>query len=595
MSGVSEVNNEADEANEANENSSAERTDFIREAIREDLAKNEYPKGIITRFPPEPNGFLHIGHAKAICIDFGIAEDFDGRCHLRFDDTNPSKEEEVYAEAIKEDVRWLGFDWGEHLYYASDFFDRMYELAEEMIKAGKAYVCDLSPEEIREYRGTLNEPGRESPDRERSPEENLGLFQRMQAGEFANGTRTLRAKIDMASPNLNLRDPVMYRVLKVPHQRQGDTWNIYPMYDWAHGLEDSFEGVTHSLCSLEFEDHRPLYNWFLEQLPVHHPRQIEFARLNLSYTVTSKRKLQRLVEEKHVDGWDDPRMPTLAGMRRRGFSPEGIRVFTDRIGVGKTNSVVDYALLEHCQREVLNKEADRYMTVLNPVRLIVDNYPEGECEYFEAENNPEDPSAGKREVPFTRELFIEREDFREDPPRKFFRMAPGREVRLKHAYYVTCTGVEKDDAGEITTLHCTYDPASRGGGTEDGRKVKGTLHWVSAEHALKAEVRQYDRLFTREDPGNVKEGEDFTDFINPDSLEVLSPCYAEPALADLQPGETCQFLRKGYFCRDIDNDTTPLVFNRTVTLRDTWARIQRSQTDTGSRGNKENKKSKKNK
>ena len=553
-----------------------EKKDFIREAIRADREKGRFDNVVITRFPPEPNGYLHIGHAKAICIDFGIAAEFGGRCHLRFDDTNPSKEEQRYIDAIQEDVRWLGFDWGEHLYFASDFFDKMYDLAVQLIKDGKAYVCDLSADEVREHRGTLTEPGRESPYRSRSVEENLDLFERMQAGEFDDGSRTLRAKIDMASPNLNMRDPVMYRILKVPHQRQGDRWNVYPMYDWAHGLEDSFEGVTYSLCSLEFEDHRPLYDWFLDQLPVHHPQQIEFARLNLTYTVTSKRKLQRLVEDGFVSGWDDPRMPTLAGMRRRGYAPEAIRAFCDRIGVAKTISTIDFALLEHCQREFFNRHALRMMVVLDPVKLVIDNYPEGMVEEFEADNNPEDSAAGTRMVQFSRELYIEREDFMEDPPKKYFRLAPGAEVRLKHAYFVTCTDVVKDpESGEIVEIHCTHDPASKGGTTPDGRRVKGTLHWVSAAYAVDVQVNLYDALFVKENPEDVEEGKDFTDNVNSNSLTVLHHCKAEPAVRTAKKGSAIQFLRKGYFTLDVQESTSEaMVFNRTVSLKDSWGKKQ---------------------
>ncbi|NOZ29499.1 MAG: glutamine--tRNA ligase/YqeY domain fusion protein [Chloroflexi bacterium] len=551
-------------------------TDFIREIIEEDIRTNRFGGKVHTRFPPEPNGYLHIGHAKSICLNFGIAEEYGGLCNLRFDDTNPLKESEEYVQAIIEDVRWLGFDWGDRLYYASDYFDQLYEFAIQLIKAGKAYVDDLSPEEIRAYRGTLTEPGKESPYRNRSVEENLELFERMRAGEFPNGARVLRAKIDMASPNLNLRDPVMYRIIHTSHHRTGDKWCIYPTYDWAHGQSDSIEGITHSICTLEFEDHRPLYDWFLDQLGIHHPRQIEFARLNLSHTVLSKRKLRELVEGGYVNGWDDPRMPTLAGMRRRGYTPQAIRNFCDRIGVAKTNSVIDIALLEHCLREDLNKRAPRAMAVLRPLRLVIDNYPEDLVEEFEIENNPEDPSMGTRKVPFSRVLYVERDDFREDPPKKWFRLAPGREVRLKGAYYVTCVDVVKDAAGEIVELHCTYDPESRGGVTPDGRKVRGTLHWVSAAHALDAEVRLYDRLFLKANPDEVdEEGADFKANINPNSLEILTSCKVEPSLANAKVGDHYQFLRKGYFCVDPDSADGRLVFNRTVTLRDTWAKIEK--------------------
>jgi len=563
-------------------NESAGRTDFIRAIVEEDLRTNKWGGRVVTRFPPEPNGYLHIGHAKSICLNFGIAAEYGGVCHLRFDDTNPMTEEAEYVRAIQEDVRWLGWDWGEHLYYASDYFEQMYQYAVQLIKAGKAYVCDLSPEQIREYRGTLTEPGKESPYRNRSVEENLELFERMRAGEFPDGSRTLRAKIDMASPNMNLRDPVMYRILHARHHRTGETWCIYPTYDWAHGLEDSIEGVTHSICTLEFEDHRPLYDWFLDQLNVHHPQQIEFARLNLTYTVLSKRKLLRLVQEGHVRGWDDPRMPTICGMRRRGYTPEAIRDFCNRIGVAKFNSTVDVALLEHCVRTDLNKRAPRKMAVLRPLKLIIDNYPEGQVEQLEAINNPEDPSAGTRMVPFSRELYIERDDFMEDPPKQFYRLAPGREVRLRYAYFVKCTDVVKDANGEVVELHCTYDPATRGGNAPDGRKVKATLHWVSVPHAIKAEVRLYDRLFTKENPDDVEPGQDFTANLNPNSLETLSECWLEPSLADAKPGSRYQFERLGYFCVDPERCADgSLVFNRTVTLRDTWAKIRGAQKKAG--------------
>ncbi len=550
--------------------------DFIREAVAEDLRTGRF-EYVRTRFPPEPNGYLHIGHAKAINIDFGIAQDFGGECNLRFDDTNPVKEETEYVEAIKRDIRWLGFDWGDREFYASDYFDQLYEWAVQLIKAGKAYVDSLSPEEMKEYRGDFNTPGRDSPYRNRSVEENLALFERMRAGEFAEGECVLRAKIDMQSGNMNLRDPVMYRVIHAEHHRTGDKWCIYPMYDWAHGQSDSIEGVTHSLCDLAYEEHRPLYDWFLDQLGVFHPRQIEFARLNLTYTVLSKRYLLRLVEEGHVNGWDDPRMPTLAGMRRRGYTPEAIRAFLNRIGVAKADNLVDIALLEHCLREDLNKRAPRVMAVLRPLRLVIENYPEGQVEELEAINNPEDESAGTRQIPFSQVLYVERDDFREDPPKKWFRLAPGREVRLKHAYYVTCTEVIKDEQGRVVELRCTYDPASRGGWTEDGRKVRGTLHWVSAAHALDAEVRLYDRLFTTPDPSDVVKGGDFRDSLNPNSLEVLTGCKVEPGLAGAEPGSRYQFLRLGYFCVDPDSRADHPVFNRTVTLRDTWARIERAQ------------------
>jgi glutaminyl-tRNA synthetase len=552
--------------------------DFIRAIIAEDNRAGKYGGRVVTRFPPEPNGYLHIGHAKSICLNFGIAAEHDGgRCHLRFDDTNPGKEEEEYVESIKKDVRWLGFDWGEHLYFASDYFDRLHDYAVRLIEMGRAYVCDLSAEEIREYRGTLTEPGRESPSRNRSVEENLDLFERMRAGEFPDGSRVLRAKIDMASPNINMRDPTIYRIRRERHHRTGDRWCIYPMYDFTHCLSDSIEGITHSLCTLEFENNRPLYDWFLDQLDVYHPQQIEFARLNLSYTVLSKRKLLRLVEEGHVSGWDDPRMPTLSGMRRRGYPPEAIRRFCDRIGVAKVESTIDIALLEHCVRDVLNRTAPRVMAVLRPLRVVIDNYPEGGIEEMEAVNNPEDPGAGTRRLPFSREIFIERDDFKEDPPPRYFRLAPGREVRLKHAYYITCNRVVKDpDTGEVVELHCTYDPESRGGTTPDGRKVRGTLHWVSAGHAVDAEVRLYNHLFNKPDPEDVEEGEDFTSNLNPDSLEVLTGCKVEPMLGGMARGDRFQFLRQGYFCVDPDSRPGRPVFNRTVALRDTWARIEKA-------------------
>ncbi len=551
---------------------------FIRTIIQEDMKTNKFGGRVMTRFPPEPNGYLHIGHAKSICLNFGLAAEFNGLCNFRFDDTNPSKEDIEYVESIQADVRWLGFDWGDRLYYASDYFEQIYQWAVELIKKGKAYVCSLSAEEIREYRGTLTEPGRDSPYRNRSVEENLNLFERMRAGEFQEGEHVLRAKIDMASPNLNLRDPVMYRIKHAPHHRTGSAWCIYPMYDWAHGLCDSIEGITHSICTMEYEDHRPLYDWFLDELNLYHPQQIEFARLNLSYTVMSKRKLLQLVQEKHVRGWDDPRMPTLAGIRRRGYTPAAIRNFCERIGVGKRESLVDLALLEYCVREDLNKWTPRVMAVLRPLRVVIENYPEDQVEMMEAVNNPEDPGAGTRQVPFSRVLYIERDDFMEDPPKKFYRLAPGREVRLRYAYFVTCTGVVRDEnTGEVVELRCTYDPETRGGGAPDGRQVKATLHWVSAAHAVNAEVRLYDRLFTRENPGDTREGESFKDFLNPDSLEVLPSCWVEPSLAGAVPGYRCQFERLGYFCVDPDSTEGKLVFNRIVTLRDTWAKIQKSE------------------
>jgi len=549
---------------------------FIRTIIREDLKTGKYQGRVHTRFPPEPNGYLHIGHAKSICLNFGLAREFGGKTNLRYDDTNPAKEDVEYVESIEEDVRWLGFDWEGRKFYASDYFEQLYEYAVQLIKLGMAYVCDLSPDEIREYRGTLTEPGKNSPYRDRSVAENLDLFERMRKGEFAEGSRVLRARIDMTSPNLNMRDPAIYRIKKVEHHRTGDTWCIYPMYDYAHCISDSIEGITHSICTLEFEDHRPLYDWFLDQLGIYHPQQIEFARLNLSYTLLSKRKLLQLVTEKHVSGWDDPRMPTIAGIRRRGYTPESIRTFAEIIGVAKRDSVVDIQLLEHCLREDLNQRAPRRMAVLNPLRVVIDNYPEGAFEELDAVNNPEDPAMGTRKVPFGRELYIERDDFREDPPKQFHRLSPGREVRLRYAYFVTCTGLEKNDQGEVTTLHCSYDPASRGGGTPDGRKVKGTIHWVSAAHAFDATVRLYDSLFTRPDPQATTEGESFLDYLNPDSLRVLTGCKLEPSLAEAEPGARLQFERNGYFVADsVDSKPGVPVFNRTVALRDSWAKIEK--------------------
>jgi len=550
---------------------------FIRNIIEDDFATNKFDKKVATRFPPEPNGYLHIGHAKSICLNFGLAAENRGTCNLRFDDTNPSKENVEYVDAIQEDVRWLGFDWGERLFFASDYFEQLYTFACQLIEKGKAYVDSLSADEIRAYRGTLTEVGKESPYRTRSIQENLDLFQGMRAGKFEDGAHVLRAKIDMTHPNLLMRDPTLYRIRRVSHHRTGNTWCIYPMYDFTHCLSDSLEGITHSLCTLEFENNRQLYDWVLDELEVYHPQQIEFARLNLTYTVLSKRRLIQLVEEKHVSGWDDPRMLTISGLKRRGYTPEAIRNFCERIGVARRDSMVDMALLEYSIREDLNKKAPRVMGVLNPLRVVIDNYPEEKVEELEAENNPEDASMGSRTLLFSRELFIEKEDFLEEPPRKFFRLAPGREVRLKHAYYITCTHVEKDTTtGEIRTLHCTYDPKTRGGWSDDGRRVKGTLHWVSAPHALTAEVRLYEHLFSKENPNDLKEGEGFQDFLNPESLKVLGECYVEPSLAEAEPGSRCQFLRRGYFCID-SADTTKdhLVFNRIVTLRDTWAKIQK--------------------
>jgi len=541
---------------------------FIKQIINRDRAEGKNGGKVHTRFPPEPNGYLHIGHAKSICLNFGLADEYGGVYNLRFDDTNPTKEETEYVESIQNDIRWLGFDWEDRLFFASDYFEHLYQFAVELIEKGKAFVCELSAEEMRAYRGTLTEPGQDSPFRERSVAENLELFEKMRAGEFEEGSHTLRAKIDMASPNLNMRDPVIYRIMKTEHHRTGDTWCIYPMYDFTHGLSDALEGITHSICTLEFEAHRPLYDWFIEQVSAPcHPQQIEFARLNLTYTVMSKRKLLHLVTNKLVDGWDDPRMPTLAGMRRRGYTPESIRDFCDRIGVAKADSTVDIALLNHCLREDLNKRSQRVMAVLDPLKVVITNYPEGEEEWLDADNNPEDPDSGKRKVPFSRVVYIEREDFREDPPRKFHRLSPGKEIRLKHAYYVTCHDVIKDENGDVVEVHCTYDPATKGGWSDDGRKVKGTSHWVSAAHAIDAEVRLYDHLFNSEFPGKEH---DFLEDLNPDSLVVLKSCKVEPSLAESDPETHFQFLRKGYFCRDAKEEG--LVFNRTVALRDTFAK-----------------------
>jgi glutaminyl-tRNA synthetase len=562
--------------NDTTENNAPERLDFVRQIVADDVAAGKNGGAIVTRFPPEPNGYLHIGHAKAICLNFGIAaENAGARCHLRFDDTNPTKEEVEYVESIMQDVHWLGWDWGENLFYASDYFGQLYEWAIELIEAGKAYVCDLSAEEMSQYRGSLTQPGKNSPYRNRPVEENLDLFERMKNGEFPDGSRVLRAKIDMASPNLNMRDPVMYRIIHTPHDRTGNLWCIYPTYDWAHGQSDSIEGITHSICTLEFENHRPLYDWFVEQLGVHHPQQIEFARLNLTYTIMSKRKLLQLVTDGHVNGWDDPRMPTISGLRRRGFSPESIRAFAKTVGVAKFNSTVDVQLLEHCVRQDLNKTANRVMGVLDPLKVVITNYPEGDDELLDAINNPEDESAGTRQVPFGRELYIEREDFMEDPPKKFFRLALGREVRLRYAYFITCNEVVKDDAGNVVELRCTYDPATRGGDAPDGRKVKATLHWVSASHAVPAEVRLYDHLFTKENPEAVEDGQDFLSNLNPDSLKVIDTAWVEPAVAGAEPLTRYQFERKGYFCVDPDSTSEKLVFNRSVTLKDTWAKMQK--------------------
>jgi glutaminyl-tRNA synthetase len=563
--------NAPDEAGET-----AGRRDFIRDIIEDDLKTGKNEGRVHTRFPPEPNGYLHIGHAKAICLNFGIAAQYSGLCNLRFDDTNPSKEDVEYVDSIQEDVRWLGFDWDGRMYYASDYFLQLYEYAERLIRDGKAFVCDLSAEETRQYRGSFTEPGKESPYRNRTVEENLDLFRRMRAGEFPDGSRTLRAKIDMSSPNINMRDPVLYRILRFEHHRTGNDWCIYPMYDYAHPISDAIEKITHSICTLEFEDHRPLYDWFIEQLPVPgNPQQIEFARLNLTRTIMSKRLLLKLVQEGTVRGWDDPRMPTIAGLRRRGYTPEAIRVFCDTIGVAKRDSTVDIALLEHCIRQDLNKRATRVMAVLRPLKVVIENYPEGQVEELDAINNPEDPASGTRKVPFSRVLYIEQDDFREDPPPKFWRLAPGREVRLRYAYFVKCTGVVKDEkTGEIREVRCTYDPQTRGGDAPDGRKVKTTLHWVSASHAAPAEVRLYDHLFLEQDSSS-DEGADYRSLLNPRSLEILDNCFVEPGLAYAAPGSRFQFERLGYFCVDPDSIEGKPVFNRTVTLRDEWAKIEK--------------------
>jgi glutaminyl-tRNA synthetase len=550
-------------------------SNFIRDIILSDLESGKYAGQVHTRFPPEPNGYLHLGHAKSICLNFGLAAEFGGTTNLRFDDTNPEKEEQEYVDSIIRDIRWLGFDWETRLFYASDYFQQLYDWAVQLIKAGKAYVDDLSADEIRKGRGTLTSPGVESPYRNRHVEENLDLFERMRAGKFPDGSRTLRAKIDMASPNLNLRDPVMYRILHADHHRTGSKWCIYPLYDFAHGQSDSIEKITHSICTLEFEDHRPLYNWFVEQLGIFHPRQIEFDRLSLTHTLLSKRKLLTLVNDGHVSGWDDPRMPTLSGVRRRGYTPEALRNFCAAIGVSKTNGTIELAMLEHYLREDLNKRASRVMAVLRPLKLVIDNYPEGKVEQMEAVNNPEDAAAGTRTVPFSRVLYIEQDDFREDPPKQFYRLSPGREVRLRYGYLVTCTSVVKDASGNVIEVHCTYDPATRGGNTPDGRKVKSTIHWVSAEQAIDAEVRIYENLFMKEDPNEVAEGQDFTANLNPHSLEVLSNCKLEPSLAQARAGDRFQFERLGYFCVDPDSKPGALVFNRTVPLRDTWAKIEK--------------------
>ena len=548
---------------------------FIRNIVADDVKQGKNQGRVHTRFPPEPNGYLHIGHAKSICLNFGLAAEFGGRCNLRFDDTNPSKEDVEYVESIKEDVRWLGFEWGDREFFASDYFEQLYQFAVGLVEAGKAFVCDLNADQLREYRGTLTEPGKNSPFRDRSLEENLDLLQRMRTGEFPDGSRTLRAKIDMGSPNINLRDPVLYRVLRATHHRTGDAWCIYPTYDFAHGQSDSIEGITHSICTLEFEDHRPLYDWFLEQLGIHHPQQIEFARLNLTHTVMSKRKLLQLVQQGHVSGWDDPRMPTLAGMRRRGYTPEAIRNFCERIGVAKRNSVVDIAMLEHCLREDLNKRAPRVMAVLRPIKVVLENYPDGQVEEMVAINNPEDPGMGTRKVPFSRVLYIEQDDFREEPPKGFFRLSPGKEVRLRYGYIIKCVGVDKDPStGEVRELRCTYDPETKSGSSQSGRKVKATIHWVSAAHAIEAEVRLYSHLFTKEDPDDVPEGSDWLANINPNSLERLTSCRVEPCLANAKPGARYQFERLGYFCVDENTSAGARLFNRAVTLRDSWAKLE---------------------
>src|SRR5229473_1966629 len=550
-------------------------TNFIREIVLDDLKTNKFAGRVQTRFPPEPNGYLHLGHAKSICLNFGLASEFGGKTNLRFDDTNPEKEEQEYVDSIIRDVRWMGFDWEDRLFYASDYFDQLHDWAVQLIKAGKAFVCDLSAEEMRKYRGTLTEPGKDSPYRNRPVDENLNLFERMRAGEFPDGSRVLRAKIDMASPNLNLRDPVMYRILHAEHHRTANKWCIYPMYDYAHGQSDSLEHVTHSMCTLEFEDHRPLYNWFIQQLGIFPSQQIEFDRLNLTYTLLSKRKLLQLVEERHVSGWDDPRMPTLVGIRRRGYTPEAIRNFVGAIGVSKTNGSIELAMLEHFVREDLNKHAPRVMAVLRPLKVVIDNYPEGNVDEVDAVNNPEDESAGKRKVPFSKVLYVEQDDFREDPPKQYYRLSLGREVRLRYGYFITAKSVVKNDSGEVVEVHCTYDPATRGGNAPDGRKVKSTIHWVSAAHALDAEVRMYDKLFTKEDPNQVEEGQEFTANLNPNSLEVIAQAKLEPSLATAPVAGRYQFERLGYFCVDPDSKPGRPVFNRTVALKDTWAKVEK--------------------
>lgn len=559
--------------NENNANN-VEKLDFVRQIVADDCKRGKWDSSVITRFPPEPNGYLHIGHAKSICLNFGIAKEFGGKCHLRFDDTNPTTEEDEYVRSISEDVKWLGWDWGQNLYFASDYFQQLYDWAIVLIKKGKAYVCDLNADQIRDYRGTLTQPGKDSPHRNRTIEENLSLFEKMKNGEFADGSKTLRAKIDMSHPNLNMRDPVMYRILHESHHRQGSKWCIYPMYDWAHGQEDSIEKITHSICTLEFENHRPLYDWFLDKLGIHHPQQIEFARLNLTYTVMSKRKLLKLVKEGLVSGWDDPRMPTICGMRRRGYSPSGIRTFCKGISVNKFNSTIAVELLEHYLRQDLNKTAPRVMAVLNPLKVVITNYPENQTEELDAINNPEDESAGTRKIPFGKEIYIEKADFMEEPPKKFFRLSPGKEVRLRYAYFITCQEVIKDASGNIVELRCTYDPATKGGDSPDGRKVKATLHWVSAKDCLNAQVNLYEHLFTKQNPEDVEDGTDWTDNLNPESLKTIDNCKVEPSLASAKPLDRMQFERLGYFCVDTQSKSDALIFNRTVGLKDEWAKIQ---------------------
>jgi glutaminyl-tRNA synthetase len=559
-------------------NENKTKSNFIKEIINEDIRTDKYQGRVQTRFPPEPNGFLHIGHAKSIALNFGIADEYEGKCNLRFDDTNPTKEEDMYVKSIIEDIKWLGYNWEDRLYFASDYFEKFYEYAVQLVKKGKAFVCDLNAEEIREHRGTLTKHGIESPYRNRTIDENMDLFKRMREGEYPDGSRTLRAKIDMESSNLNMRDPVMYRILHATHHNTGDKWCIYPMYDWAHGLEDSIERITHSICTLEFEDHRPLYDWFLDELDVYHPQQIEFARLNLNYTIMSKRKLLELVEGNHVVGWDDPRMPTISGMRRRGYPSSAVRTFSESVGIAKRNSISEIDLLEFYVREDLNRNSERRMAVINPLKVVIENYPENQVEELDAINNPGDSSAGTRKVPFSKEIYIEKSDFMEDPPRKFFRLGPGREVRLRYAYFITCTDVIKDESGEVIELRCTYDSETKGGSAPDGRKVKGTIHWVSAERAIRVEVRLYDRLFNHPNPGGAKENDDFKVFINSQSFEVKKNCYIEPSLKNAKSEDKYQFERIGYFCVDrYDSSSDNLVFNRTATLRDTWAKIQKSQ------------------